>query len=189
MRSLSWVLSLIIVVLGLSAASMPGARAQDSTPPAPAGPPPEEAGVTYTPIGFAADVSLPSSADLIAVRLSIDPGAVSSLGGDDPTSGFLLVESGTFTAQVDAAWTISRGAALQQALTPPSASGEESEVTESIAANQETTLSAGDVAFIPSTVTGELRNVGQEPAVALVVVVAAGGTLSGSSAAAATPAT
>jgi hypothetical protein len=187
MRSLSWVLSLIIVVLGLSAASMPGARAQDSTPPA--GPPPEEAGVTYTPIGFAADVSLPSSADLIAVRLSIDPGAVSSLGGDDPTSGFLLVESGTFTAQVDAAWTSSRGAALQQALTPPSASGEESEVTESIAANQETTLSAGDVAFIPSTVTGELRNAGQEPAVALVVVVAAGGTLSGSSAAAATPAT
>lgn len=187
MRSLSWVLSLIIVVLGLSAASMPGARAQDSTPAA--DPPSEEAGVTYTPIGFAADVSLPSSADLIAVRLSIDPGAVSSLGGDDPTSGFLLVESGTFTAQVDAAWTISRGAALQQALTPPSASGEESEVTESIAANQETTLSAGDVAFIPSTVTGELRNAGQEPAVALVVVVAAGGTLSGSSAAAATPAT
>ena len=79
--------------------------------------------------------------------------------------------------------------AAQQALTPPSASGEESEVTESIAANQETTLSAGDVAFIPITVTGEFRNAGQKPAVASRRRGGGGRNLSGSSAAAATPAT
>ena len=147
MRSLSWVLSIIIVVLSLGAVSIPGARAQDSTPAA--GPPAEE-GVTFTPIGFAEGVTLPSPADLIAVRISIEPGAVSSLGADDPTSGLLIVESGTITVRVDAAWTVSRGAALQQAMATPPASGDEFDVSETIAASEEATLSAGDVAYIPA---------------------------------------
>jgi quercetin dioxygenase-like cupin family protein len=185
MRSLSWVLSIIFVVLSLGAFTIPGASAQDSTPAA--GPPAEE-GVTFTPVGFAEGVTLPSPADLIAVRISIEPGAVSSLGADDPTSGLLIVESGTITVRVDAAWTVSRGAALQQAMATPPASGDEFDVSETIAASEEATLSAGDVAYIPGNVNGELRNDGQEPAGGLVVVVAPGGTLSGTSGTAATPA-
>jgi hypothetical protein len=70
--------------------------------------------------------------------------------------------------------------------TPP-ASGNEFDVSEAIAASDEGTLSAGDVADIPGSVSGALRNDGQEPAVGLVVVVAPGGILSGTSGAAATP--
>ncbi len=70
--------------------------------------------------------------------------------------------------------------------TPP-ASGNELDVSEAIAASEEGTLSAGDVADIPGSVSDELRNDGQEPVVGLVVVVAPGGTLSGTSGAAATP--
>jgi len=185
MRSLPSVLSVIIVGLSLGAVSTLGTRAQDSTP---AAGPPQEEGVTYTPVGFAEGVTLPNPADLIALRISIEPGAVSSLAADDPTSGLLIVESGTFTVRVEAAWTVSRAAALQQAMATPVGSGDEFDVSEAIAASEEATLSAGDVAYIPGSVNGELRNDGQEPAVGLVVVIAPGGTLSAGSAAAATPA-
>jgi len=96
------------------------------------------------------------------------------------------VESGMFTARVEAALTISRGTALLQTMATPAANGDEFDVTEEIAASEESTLSAGDVAYIPGSPNGELRNDGQEPAVGHLLVIAPGGTLSPGSAAAAT---
>jgi hypothetical protein len=103
-----------------------------------------------SPVGFAEGVTLPSPADFIAVRISIEPGAISSLGADDPTSGLLTVESGTITVRVDAFWTVDRGAALQQVMATPPPSSDEFDVSETIAASEEATLSAGDVAYIPA---------------------------------------
>src|SRR5262245_45889302 len=110
----SRVLPLVLaLIFGLAALTAGVVRAQEATP---AGPP-TEAGVTFTPLGFVPGVTLPSSADLIAVRINIDPGAVSPLDASDPSGGVLIVESGTFTVRVDEMdWTVSRGAALQEAM-------------------------------------------------------------------------
>ena len=50
-------------------------------------------------------------------------------------------------------------------------------VIEAVSAGQEMTIAAGDVAYIPGSVAGELRNDGQEPAVGLIFLIAPGGTL------------
>jgi quercetin dioxygenase-like cupin family protein len=172
-----------VVFLGLLLALGSGAvRAQEATPGA--GPPAQE-GVTFTPLGVAPGVTLPSPADLIVVRIAIDPGAVSPFDANDPTGGMLVVESGTFTVRVqEMAWTITRGAKLQEAMATPQ--GDMAGAMESVAMGQEATLSAGDVAYIPGSVNGEVRNDGQEPAVGLVFLVAPGG-MTGEAPPAATP--
>jgi len=42
---------------------------------------------------------------------------------------------------------------------------------------EDATLEAGDVAYIPGSVNGEIRNDGDEPAVGLAVILAPGGML------------
>jgi hypothetical protein len=155
-------LSSLVVVMLLGIATLRPhleARAQDATP---AG---EDAmmqeGVTFMPIGFADGVDLPSPASLIAVRVSIEPGAVSPFSEEDPAGGMLVVESGTFTARVEAAWSLTRG-------------DENFGESEAIAVGDEATLAVGDVAYIPGSVAGEIRNDGTEPATGLLFLIIPG---------------
>jgi quercetin dioxygenase-like cupin family protein len=168
MFSLALVLFLSLVGLGSTVV-----HAQDSTP---ASGPMEEEGVTYEPLGFLPGVTLPSSSDVVAVRITIDPGATTPLDASDPSGGVLIVESGTFTVHVEeTGWTVSRGAALQQAMN----AGDDSMpgVIEQVTMGEEATLEAGDVAYVPGSVSGEIRNDGDEPAVGLAVIFAPGGMM------------
>jgi quercetin dioxygenase-like cupin family protein len=166
----SLALVLFLSVFGVGSSVV---RAQDATP---ASGPMEQEGVTYEPLGFLPGVTLPSSSDVIAVRITVDPGATSPFEASDPSGGVLIVESGTFTVQVEEmSWTVSRGAALQQAMS----SGDDSMpgVIEQVTMGEEATLEAGDVAYIPGSVNGEIRNDGDEPAVGLGVIFAPGGMM------------
>jgi quercetin dioxygenase-like cupin family protein len=174
MRRWSQVFSLALVLfLSLVGIGSSSVRAQDATP---ASGPEEEQGVTFEPLGFLPGLSLPSSADVVVVRITIDPGATSPFDASDPNGGVLIVESGAFTVAVEEmAWTVSRGAALQEAIN--SADESMPGVIEQVAMGEEATLETGDVAYVPGSVSGELRNDGDEPAVGLAVIVAPGGML------------
>lgn len=174
--SLLVVLALILVSL-VAVASPHWAMAQDGTPAA--GPPPEEEGVTFTPLGFAAGVALPSQGDLILVDLALEPGAVSTFVESDPAGGMLYVESGEFTVvNKTSPLSVTRGQAMQEAMA--AGSMDDSSFLETIAAGQETTLAEGDVVYVPGNIAGELRNDGDTPAEGTIFLIAPGGTLGAS---------
>jgi quercetin dioxygenase-like cupin family protein len=152
-----WLISLLI--LGLLVGP-PAVTAQDATP---AGAP-EGEGVTFVPIGFAEGVDLPSPASLLAVQVTLEPGAVSPFTEDDPTSGMLIVESGEITIRVEAEWTVTRAGSM---------------AAEVMAVGDETTLGAGDVAYVPGSVAGELRNDGEQEATGLIFLIVPGDSLGG----------
>ena len=155
----------VVALLGLVAlGAQPGAAAQEGTPPPADG---IDAGITYDPVAFAVGVDLPDAADVVVVRIGLEPGAGFPLEASDPTPGMLLVEEGAFTVRVDAPLSVTRGAGLDDALATAEATGDLSATTEEIAAGEELTLAAGDAAFIPGGISGEIRNDGQERAVAL----------------------
>jgi hypothetical protein len=83
----------------------------------------------------------------------------------------LVVESGTFTVQVDGPATVTRGAGLGAAMATVEATGDMSGLMESIPAGQAVTLEAGDAAYLPGYTAGEIRNEGQEPATGLGFLV------------------
>lgn len=88
----------------------------------------------------------------------------------------VVVESGALTTRVvEQAWTISRGAALQQAMATPAAEPTMTGVVGQVTMGQEATLQAGDAAFIPGSVNGEVRNSGTEHAEGLVILIAPAG--------------
>jgi quercetin dioxygenase-like cupin family protein len=177
------VVALMLVSLG-ALASPRLAVAQDSTPAA--GPPPEEEGVTFTPLGFAPGVALPSQGDLILVDVALEPGAVSTFLESDPTGGMLYVESGEITVVNETtSWSVTRGKALEESMA--SGAMDDGSFLEMIEAGQETTLVAGDVAFIPGNVAGEVRNDGDTPAEGTIFLVAPGGTLGGAAEGTPTP--
>ncbi len=150
-------LSLMVATMVL-VGFQPLAVAQEATPGAESM---TEEGVTFEPIGFADGVELPSPASLIALQVTIEPGAVSSFDDTDPTSGLLLVESGEFTAALEASLAVTRG---------ESPFGE----TEEVAAGEEVTVGEGDAVFIPGSVAGEIRNDGDVPAGGTVFLIVAG---------------
>jgi hypothetical protein len=86
------------------------------------------------------------------LRVTNDPGSVSSGGGpDDPTGALVLVESGAVTVRLDEPARITR-------TTGP----------EEVAADTEFTLGPGESFVWEPFVVGEVRNDGQEPAVTFV---------------------
>jgi quercetin dioxygenase-like cupin family protein len=158
-----------LMLLGILALhAQPVAIAQEATPPGEAM---EPEGVTFEPIAIASGLTLPSPADIIAVRFRIEPGAVLPLEASDPTGGMLIVESGTFTIRLDTAWAISRSGSLTAAFATAEASGTYTPSDEQNASGDEATLGAGDAAYIPGSITGEIRNDGPEPAATLAVLV------------------
>lgn len=164
--------TLIVVVLlgaaGLMAA--PAVRAQEATP---ASGEMSMEGLTFTLLGIAPGVSLPGAVDLQVARTGFEPGAGFPLVGTDPSSVLVIIESGTMTARVnEQAWHISRGAALEQVLASGEMQPDMSTVLEEVSLGTDATLQAGDVAYIPGNMTGEVRNTGDGPAAALVVLFA-----------------
>jgi mannose-6-phosphate isomerase-like protein (cupin superfamily) len=115
---------------------------------------------------LAAGADLPDDLEapvmLSMIRLTLDPGATYPLLAVDPTTGLLLVESGTFTVTLESAATVRRAAG---AGTPFP------EVVEELAAGTEFTMAPGDSALFPAHTVGEFRNNGSEPAVALVALL------------------
>ena len=128
-------------------------------------------GVTFEPVTFAMGVAVPSPSDLAVFRISFAPGAVEAFDETDPGAGILLVESGTFTVQVEGPVTVTRGAGLGEAMATAEATGDMSGLMESIPAGQAVTLEAGDAAYLPGYTAGEIRNEGQERATGLGFLV------------------
>jgi quercetin dioxygenase-like cupin family protein len=171
-----------IMLLGIViTGARPAAVAQEATP---ASDEMSMEGLTFEPIGFAQGVTLPSPADLSAARAGFEPGAGFPLEASDPEGAFVIVESGTLTVRVEeVTWTITRGAALGAMMATPEAEVDLSGAMEEVAMGEQATLAAGDSAYIPGGVTGEVRNNGQERADVLVFLTDPAGAM-----AAATPA-
>jgi quercetin dioxygenase-like cupin family protein len=172
-------LSLAVLVVGMAvfAQTSPITRAQESTPAAAEM---SMEGLSYTPLGVLTGVALPSPADMEVARVGFEPGAGFPLDPNDPTGALVIVESGSLTVTVvEQAWTISRGAAIAQAMASPSAEPDMSAMTEEVAMGAEGTLQAGDVAYVPGSINGTVSNTGAEPATALIVQMAPQGMLMG----------
>jgi quercetin dioxygenase-like cupin family protein len=127
--------------------------------------------VIFEPLAITSGVTLASPADIIAVRLSIEPGAGLPLETSDPTGGMVIVESGTFTVRVDAPWAITRAGSALAAIATAEATGAYTSPEEQISSGEEVTMGAGDAAYIPGSVSGEIRNDGDEPAIAQIVLI------------------
>lgn len=160
-----------IVVLGtLALFAQPVAVAQQATPAA------EElmpAGTTFDPLGFVRGAAMPNPADLVAARSSLAPGAGFPLAASDPTGAFLVVEGGSLTVLVqNMDWSITRATTMRAMMATPEVDVDLSSVMEEVALGEEATLEAGDSAFIPGGVSGEVRNDGQERTDVLVFLVA-----------------
>jgi quercetin dioxygenase-like cupin family protein len=171
MRRFAVLVSVVaVMLLGMLALhAQPVAIAQDATPSSDMQ---EPEGVRFEPIAITAGVALPSPADIIAARFHIEPGASLPLEASDPTGGMLIVESGTLTIQLDTTWAISRSGSLNAAIGTAEATGTFTSSDEQVARGDEATLNTGDAAYIPGSITGEIRNDGSEPAVGLVVLLA-----------------
>jgi quercetin dioxygenase-like cupin family protein len=156
----------MLQLLSIATLSLLGFGAFPAQPPAVA----QEAAteeIAFEPLSLAVDVDLPSAADVLVTRVTLGPGTRSASNANDPTVAVLLVESGTFTIEIDAPLTVTRAATFSEALAAAENSGDFSGVAETIAPGEEVTLQAGDVAYIPANMRGEIRNDGQIPAVAL----------------------
>ena len=73
----------------------------------------------------------------------------------------MVVESGSLTVEVDGPVMVTRGAGMGEAMATAEATGDFSAMMESIAAGEAVTLAAGDAAYIPGNVLGEIRNESQ----------------------------
>jgi quercetin dioxygenase-like cupin family protein len=171
MRRFGIFLSIVaVVLLGIVAVRMqPVAIAQEATP---AGEEMGFEGLTIELVSLASGAEVANPSDLVVVRIGFEPGA--SLPGEenDPTVGIMLVESGTLTVQADGPLTVTRGATLGAAVATAEATGDFSAIVEAVAAGEAVTLEAGDAAYLPANVPGEIRNDGQEQAVALAFLIA-----------------
>ena len=94
---------------------------------------------------------------MIAAHFRIQPGAALPLEASDPSGGMLIVESGTFTVRVDTPWAISRSGSFASSIATAEASGTFTSQDEQIASGDEATMGAGDAAYIPGSVSGEIE--------------------------------
>jgi quercetin dioxygenase-like cupin family protein len=178
------------MLLGILALiAQPIAVAQEATPAAT-----EMAGEpTFTLLGLAPGATLPSPADLQVARVEFPPGVGFPFDASDPSGALVILESGSLTIHVEEqAWTISRGGTLQQAMGAAQTTNAEPDMTgvlEEVAMGEDATLEAGDIAFVPGSLTGEVRNTGQDTASVLLVITAPQGMGMGGGAPEATPAT
>lgn len=167
MRRFAVVVAFALLGVG-SVAAVTGhqALAQEATPVA------QESGmgITYLPLGYIPGAAMPDAVDMEIARGTLEPGAGFPFSADDPAAAMMIMESGEISATVeDAPWTISRGGAVAAIVTGTPAADGATEVVEVIAAGETATFSAGDIAYIPGSATGELHNSGDEPAVTLLV--------------------
>ena len=141
----------------------PSAEAQDTTPAAE-----QQAGTPTVNMGrvvAAGSIELlaPGTATLVLGRVNLAPGAVITFDPRDPSVDLLYVTSGELTFRVEAPMTVARSVRTGTPVPP---------VPEEMAANTEFTMGDGDSALFPPSTGGEMRNDGDEDAIAWVTNVA-----------------
>jgi hypothetical protein len=163
----------LIGVVGVLTRSGPVAHAQGASPAsgqmAAAGTTGE---ATFETVAFARGLTLPNPADVIMIRIGLDPGASVPINHTEPMAGLLLVESGTLTFHSSEPQTVTR-ASLAAAIATAEATGDDDPASETIPAGTEMTLNAGEATFVTATATGTLRNDGQAPASGLITLFVA----------------
>jgi quercetin dioxygenase-like cupin family protein len=158
---------LLLGIVGLHGS--PAVRAQDATP---ASDDMSMEGLTFTLLGIAPSVSMSPTVDLQVARAEFEPGAGFPFDASDPVGVLVIIESGTLTMRVDEQpWHVSRGAALQQAMSGGEMEPDMTGVMVEIPAGTEGIVEAGDVAHVPGNLTGEVRNNSDQPASALLVLM------------------
>lgn len=165
MRRASAVALLIPLVFTLLASQgmNPSTSAQDATPPSDQQADTPE-GVSFVTLASGTiEVLSPGTANVAFGRVRVAPGATIPFDPADPTVDLVYIGSGTLTFRVDAPMSVARGA--QEGTPAPTE-------PEDIAASTEFTMSEGDSALFPPNASGELRNDGEEDAVAWVTNVA-----------------
>jgi quercetin dioxygenase-like cupin family protein len=169
MRRFASQFSIVALVLAglLVVGGQPAVIAQEATPASEEG----MEGLTYEAVTAAFGADLTSPSDIFVARIGFEPGSGFPITADDPTVGLLIVESGTVTVQVDGDVSVTRGATFAEGATAAEESGDFASVMEAITPGEAVTLEAGDAAYIPGNVDGEIRNDGDEPAVALTFVI------------------
>jgi quercetin dioxygenase-like cupin family protein len=155
----------LLGVLALQARSV--AVAQEATPGAEEMTPER---VTEELVVVAPGIETTTLSDLLVFRLGLEPGAISPID-DSPGVGILLVESGTLTVEVDGEMTVTRSAGRGETMASAEATGDLSGVMEAVAVGEAVMLEAGDAAYIPGNVPGEIRNESQAPATGLAFIV------------------
>ena len=153
----------LAVATGVVRDMNPGAQAQDATPPAgqEAGVP---EGVTFATLASGSiEVLTPGTANLVLGRMRLAPGAVLPFDPTDPSVDMLYITTGELTFRVEAPMTVARGVAPGTPI--PSE-------PEAIAAGTEFTMRDGDSALFPPSAVGEVRNDGEEDAIAWVANLA-----------------
>ncbi len=128
------------------------------------------AGVGFAPVTFAIGATMDDPSDIFIVRITMEPGATLPIEEADPTDGILIVEEGAFTVDVEGEVTVTRGAGLEEAMTTVEETGDLSAAMETVPAGNEVMLEAGDAAYVPGGIAGELRNDGEQPAIGLAIL-------------------
>ncbi len=171
MRRVSILVSLLVaVVVGLVAIGRAGSItfAHEGTPAAEGAP---SEGVGFEALGFGTADTLPATpADVVLARFMLDPAASFALDPNDPSVTLAYVESGTFTFNLDAQITVTRAATIA-AFNTPDADPSSIPAPEEMTAGTEFTMEAGDSAYFPANISGEIRNDGQEKAVAVLASI------------------
>ena len=170
MRRFGVLLSLIVIVLfgSLALHPPPVVIAQEATPGA------EEfmpEGVSFEPLAGATELALPSTGELFLARVTIEPGAGFPIDPGDPSYALVFIERGELTIRVDGPLTVTRAGALSAAMGEEEAGGTFAPEMETIPADQDVTIGVGDSVLFPPNQSGEVRNDGQEPVVALGAIV------------------
>ena len=168
-RLLALVLIVTVLTLGFGGLSAQSpVAAQEATPSADGM---MMEGVTFEPVTFVLGAALMNPADIFVVRIGLEPGTALPNDENDPSVGLLIVESGTFTFEISAPVSVTRGAGLMDAIVAAEGSGDFSGAMELVPAGEVITLEVGDAAFVPANVAGEIRNEGTERAVGLGILV------------------
>jgi hypothetical protein len=160
LRCVRQALLLIAIVVALMWAGQVSVRSQEATPTAASsdrGLPP---GVTLEILAYGvapAEPGLP--VDVTLYRLTLEPGALYTLDGGDPTLSLTYVETGTLTLRLNAAVT------LQRAEDPE---GLFTEQTVEVAARETAVLERGDSVLLPPRIEGEFQNLGEDSLSVLV---------------------
>ena len=113
----------------------------------------------------------PSPADMFVFRINLEPGGRLPSDPSDPSVGILIVESGALTLALEGSIDVTRGAGLIEAMATAEASGDPRGIVETFGAGDVVTLTAGDAAYVPGNLAGEIRNEGQELAVGLAFLI------------------
>jgi hypothetical protein len=137
----------------------PSTMAQDATPAAGQQADAPE-GVTFVTLtSGTVDVLSPGTANLALGRIRLEPGATLPIDPTNPSVNLVFMGSGSLTFRIEAPMSVARDA---QSGTPAPNEPED------IPAGTEFTMSDGDSALFPPNAAGEVRNDGDEDAVAWV---------------------